>query len=64
MVQIKSLKDIRKEHIQEVLRSTGGDVDRASKILGVTAASLRHMVKEYGLSSDESVEPGASRNSP
>jgi len=50
MVQIKPLKEIRKEHILQVLRSTHGDLDRASRILGITAASLRRMIKEQGIS--------------
>ena len=53
MEQIKPLKEIRKEYIQQVLRSARGDLDHASKILGITTASLKRMIKEHGLSGDE-----------
>ena len=50
MVQIKPLKEIQKEHIQQVLKSTGGDIEQVCRILGVTESSLRRMMKEFGLS--------------
>jgi DNA-binding NtrC family response regulator len=53
MVEIKPLKEIRKEYIEQVLRSTQGNVDRASTILGITTVSLLRMIKEHGLSLDE-----------
>ena len=57
--QIKTLDEVRKEHIQKVLRSTQGDVERASRILRLTVATLRRRMKEYGLAVDEKdAEPG------
>lgn len=50
MVDIKPLKEIRKEYIQQVLRTTRGDLKRAGEILGVTTTALRRMIKEHGLS--------------
>ncbi len=50
MDEIRPLKEIRKEHIRQVLSSTGGDLERACRILEVTASSLRRMMKELGLS--------------
>lgn len=49
MVDIKPLKEIQKEHIVQVLRSTRGDVESASRILGISEAVLRRRLKEYGL---------------
>lgn len=53
MVDIKPLREIRKEYIQEVLRSTRGNLERAGEILGVTTGALRRMIKEHGLSLHE-----------
>ena len=50
MVQIKPLKEILKEHIQQVLKSTGGDLEQVCRILGITESSLRRRMKEFGLS--------------
>jgi DNA-binding NtrC family response regulator len=51
--RIKTLDEARREHIRKVLRSTQGDVDQASRILGITVSVLRRRMKEYGLSLDE-----------
>ncbi len=56
MVDIKPLKEIRKEYVQEVLRSTRGNLERAGAILGVTTGSLLRMIKEHGLSLHETNE--------
>jgi DNA-binding NtrC family response regulator len=59
MVDIKPLKEIRKEYIQQVLQSTHGNLERAGEILGVTTVALRRMIKEHGLSfrdTNENVE--------
>lgn len=49
MIEIKPLKEIQKEHILQVLRSTRGDVESASRILGIKPSVLRRRMKEYGL---------------
>jgi DNA-binding NtrC family response regulator len=51
--RLKTLDEARKEHIRKVLRCTHGDVDQASRILGITASVLRRRIKEYGLILDE-----------
>lgn len=45
--QVKPLREVRKEHILHVLRSAGGDLDRASRILGISVARLRSKIKQY-----------------
>jgi len=47
--QVKTLREVRKEHILHVLRSADGDLDRASRVLGISVASLRSKIKEYGI---------------
>lgn len=47
--QVKPLREVRKEHILHVLRSADGDLDRASRILGISVASLRRRIREYGI---------------
>ncbi len=51
--QVKSLREFRKEHILKVLRSTGGDIARASRILGISQTTLRRSIKHYGLSIED-----------
>jgi DNA-binding NtrC family response regulator len=54
MVESQSLKEIRKEHIVLVLRSTLGDVVQASRILGISVGQLRRRIKELGISLEQS----------
>ena len=54
MDESQSLKEIRKEHIVLVLRSTQGDVVQASKILGISVGQLRRRIKELGISVEQS----------
>lgn len=54
MVPIKPLKEIREEHIRQVLVSTGGDVEQACRILGITVSALRRMMKEFGINQGKS----------
>lgn len=49
MTEIKPLKELGKDYVLQVLRATRGDVDQASRILGITVAMLRRRMKEYGL---------------
>jgi two-component system response regulator HydG len=42
-----SLSDIERNHIEEVLRFTGGNKARAARILGITAATLYNKLKVY-----------------
>ena len=53
MDESHSLKEIRKEHIVLVLRSTLGDVVQASKILDISVGQLRRRIKELGISLEE-----------
>jgi transcriptional regulator with GAF, ATPase, and Fis domain len=58
MVEIKPLKEVRRDHVREVLRRSGRDLDRASRILGITPDALRRIMERYEISlsdiSDES----------
>ena len=61
MDRIQTLEEIRREHIRQVLRSTQGNLEEASRILGITEATLRRLLREYGLSPDNLREkPSAS----
>ncbi|OGP85066.1 MAG: hypothetical protein A2Z08_11820 [Deltaproteobacteria bacterium RBG_16_54_11] len=46
----QSLKEIQKEHIILVLRSTQGDIVQASRILGISVGQLRRRIKELEIS--------------
>ena len=50
MSEIKPLKQIRKEHIEKVLKTSHGDLERASRILGVEPSVLQRSMKELGIS--------------
>ncbi|HTY24220.1 MAG TPA: helix-turn-helix domain-containing protein [Desulfomonilaceae bacterium] len=50
MAESESLKEVQKEHILRVLRSTQGDIDQACQILGISTGSLRRKVKELRIS--------------
>jgi DNA-binding NtrC family response regulator len=54
MDQSQSLKEIRKEHIVLVLRSTRGDVVQASMILGISVGQLRRRIEQLGISLEQS----------
>ncbi len=54
MDESHSLKEIRREHIVLVLRSTQGDVVQASKILDISVGQLRRRIKELGISLEQS----------
>jgi DNA-binding NtrC family response regulator len=56
MPQIKTLEEIRKEHIQQVLRSTGGDLEQTCRVLRISLTELRRRMKEYGLSLERGIE--------
>jgi DNA-binding NtrC family response regulator len=56
MDRIKTLEEIRREHIRQVIRSTQGDLEEASRILGITVPALRRRLKEYGFSLEERKE--------
>jgi len=49
----RSLKEIRREHIVLVLRSSYGDVVRASRTLGISVGQLRRRLKELGISLEQ-----------
>ena len=42
-----SLSDVERQHLEEVLRFTGGNKARAARILGITAATLYNKLKVY-----------------
>ena len=49
MSEIKPLKQIRKEHIEKVLRTAEGDIERASRLLGLEPSALQRSMKELGI---------------
>jgi two-component system response regulator AtoC len=46
---VRSLKQVEKEHIQNVLSETGGNYTEAARILGVSRMTLYNKAKIYGL---------------
>lgn len=52
MTEIKPLKELGKDYVLQVLRAARGDLDQASRILGITTATLRRRMKEYGLDAE------------
>jgi two-component system, NtrC family, response regulator AtoC len=51
-LQLLTLEELEKQHIQAVLRATEGNKKRAAQILGINRRSLYRMAKRYGLDFD------------
>ncbi len=49
MSQIQPLKDVRKKHVQDVLRLTGGDLDKASRVLGINQEQLIRLLRQNNI---------------
>jgi len=48
-VELLSLEEIEKRHIEKVLQITGGNRPKAAKILGVNVSTVYRKVEKYGL---------------
>lgn len=48
-VRTRSLVDVEREHIQQILLHTGGDTVKAASILGISRKTLWEKRKKYGL---------------
>jgi len=46
----KSLKELEKDHLLNILNETGGNYSETARILGITRMTLYNKAKEYGLS--------------
>ncbi len=57
MSQIKSLSQVRREHIVKVLNATDGDQTQACEVLGITLAQLRRLIDLHRIETP-SPEPG------
>lgn len=53
MAEIEPLSEIRRRHIQQVLRATKGDLDRAAAILGLSREELMEHLERNGLLREE-----------
>jgi len=45
----KSLQDMRKAHIEKVLRLAGGDIDKAAALLRISVTELRRWMTKLGI---------------
>ncbi|MDO9351356.1 MAG: helix-turn-helix domain-containing protein [Deltaproteobacteria bacterium] len=52
ITEIMPLETMEKIHLSNVLKKMGGNKSKASKILGISRATLRAKVKKYHLSSN------------
>jgi two-component system, NtrC family, response regulator AtoC len=56
-VQLASLDELEKAHIQRVMIETNGNVSAAAKLLGVSRPTLRKRLRNYGLYLAEEAPP-------
>ncbi len=56
MDRVGTLQQARREYIEKVLAYTKGDLERASRILGITPAALRGLLRERQKSPDAAVK--------
>ena len=49
MPVVKTLRELRKEHILQVLQLFNGDLEKASQVLGISVASLKREIRRYGI---------------
>jgi DNA-binding protein Fis len=52
ITEIMPLETLEKVYLSNVLKKMGGNKSKASKILGISRATLRAKVKKYHLSSN------------
>ena len=52
-----SLEEVERQHVERVLRSTGGNVTQAARILDIDRVTLYAKIKKYGLKRADSEEP-------
>ena len=57
-VEMKTLKEKEKEHLQEVLEITHWDLDKASRLLTLTLKQVKKKISEHGI---EVKEPDTGR---
>jgi len=50
----KTLLDFKREYLKRVLKEAGGVVNQASRLAGLSQSSFRKMMKDVGLSGDDS----------
>ena len=46
---VRTLEEMEKHYIEEVLLLEGGRVEAAAKRLGIPRSSLYHKIKQYGI---------------
>ncbi len=46
---LRSLAEVEKAHIAQVLATVGGNLGKACEILGITRPTLRKKLEDYGI---------------
>jgi len=60
---LESLEHVEQRHIAAVLHSSGGNISRAARTLGIDRVTLYHKMKKYSLRRDGSpAQPGETRS--
>lgn len=47
--ELKPLREVERDYVAHVLRSTGGNISKASEILDISRVTLRKKVEDFGL---------------
>lgn len=62
MKTIETLDQVRKRHIREVLSHAHGDINQASRILGITPSDLQQLIQKHGIQNQETEDENQATN--
>lgn len=48
-MNIKTLKEREKEHLEDVLEKTGWDLEKTARLLQISLSEVKHKIMEHGL---------------
>ncbi|HKI48487.1 MAG TPA: helix-turn-helix domain-containing protein [Desulfobacteria bacterium] len=53
-MDLKTLKEIEREHLRTVLEKTGWNIEKASRLLKISVSQVKRKIQTHGLTPPES----------